>query len=61
MVFNLPGIAPLTDEEEKRIQKVIAADPDTWELSEESIKNARPFREVFPELYASAKERGLLK
>ena len=45
-------IPPLTDEEEAAIQRGIASDPDTWELSEEDLKNARPFSEVFPELYA---------
>lgn len=50
-----PDARPLTDEEEEEIQRAIASDPDTWELSEEDIKNARPFSEVFPEIYAKMK------
>ncbi|NNU48864.1 hypothetical protein G9X68_17355 [Rhizobium sp. WYCCWR 11279] len=39
---------PLTAEEEAEIQKMIAADPDSPELSDEELAKARPFREVFP-------------
>lgn len=48
-------IRPLTDEEEEEIQRAIASDPDTWEASEEDLRNARPFSEVFPEIYAKMK------
>lgn len=48
-------IRPLTDEEEEEIQRAIASDPDTWEASEEELRNARPFSEVFPEIYAKMK------
>ncbi len=42
-----------TDEEEAAIQRGIAMDPDSPELTEEFFKNARPAREVLPpELYA---------
>jgi uncharacterized protein (DUF4415 family) len=43
----------LTDEEEARIQKGIAEDPDNPEWTEEDFNNARPFAEVFPELAES--------
>ena len=44
---------PLTDEEEAEIQRMIASDPDNPELTDEQIAQARPFREVFPDLAAS--------
>jgi uncharacterized protein (DUF4415 family) len=43
-------IPPLTDEEEARIQKGIAQDPENPELTDEELANLRPFAEVFPEL-----------
>lgn len=43
-------IPALTDEEEARIQRGIAEDPDNPEWTEEDFQNARPFAEVFPEL-----------
>lgn len=46
---------PVTDEEEAEIQAGIAADPDNPEWTEEDFRNAKPFREVFPELYESWK------
>ncbi|WP_438751908.1 BrnA antitoxin family protein [Pararhizobium sp. O133] len=48
--FDIP---PITDEEEARIQAMIASDPDNPEWTEEDFKNARPFAEVFPELMES--------
>ncbi|NNU63794.1 hypothetical protein G9X67_00605 [Rhizobium sp. WYCCWR 11152] len=39
---------PLTDKEEAEIQKMIASDPDSPELTDEELAKARPFREVFP-------------
>lgn len=44
---------PLTDAEEAEIQAMIASDPDNPEMTEEELKELRPFREVFPELAAS--------
>jgi uncharacterized protein (DUF4415 family) len=46
---------PLTDEEEAEIQAMIASDPDNPEWTDEQIANARPFSEVFPDLYESIK------
>ena len=46
-------VPALTDEEEARIQRGIADDPDNPEWAEEDFKNARPFAEVFPELAES--------
>jgi uncharacterized protein (DUF4415 family) len=48
----------LSDEEEARVQRGIAADPDNPEWTEEDFKNARPFAEVFPDLAASRRGRG---
>ena len=42
---------PLTDEEEAKIQRQIASDPDAPEATDEQIAQARPFRDVFPEFY----------
>jgi uncharacterized protein (DUF4415 family) len=44
---------PLTDAEEADIQAMIASDPDNPEMTEEELKELRPFREVFPDLAAS--------
>ena len=46
-------IPALTDDEESRIQRGIAEDPDNPEWTEEDFRNARPFAEVFPELAES--------
>jgi hypothetical protein len=43
----------LSDAEEKRVQRGIAADPDNPEWTAEDFKRARPFAEVFPEFAAS--------
>lgn len=52
-------IAPLSDEEEARIQAGIAADPDNPEWTEADFKDARPFAEMFPDLMDSIrKSRG---
>jgi uncharacterized protein (DUF4415 family) len=48
-------LPPLTDEEEAAIQAGIAADPDNPEWTAADFKKARPFKEVFPELYESWK------
>lgn len=56
--MNTPNkhMRPLTDEEEAKIQVGIASDPDNPEWTEEDIKNARPFREMFPELAEQIRE-----
>ncbi|MDX3929133.1 MAG: BrnA antitoxin family protein [Shinella sp.] len=46
-------IEPLSDEDEARIQAGIAQDPDNSEWTEEDLRNARPFAEVFPDLMES--------
>ncbi len=45
----------LTDKEEAAIQKMIAADPDNPEITEEQIAQAKPFGKAFPKLMASIK------
>ena len=50
-----PEMRQLSDEEEEEFQRAIASDRDTWEVREEDLKTARPFREVFPEIYAKMK------
>ncbi|MYD35592.1 MAG: BrnA antitoxin family protein [Dehalococcoidia bacterium] len=51
-----------TDEEEAEIQRHIAEDPDTWELTEEDWVRARPAIEVDPELVEwSLRRRGKQK
>ncbi|MFZ2868903.1 BrnA antitoxin family protein [Zavarzinia sp.] len=44
---------PLSDAEEAEIQKMIASDPDAPELTDEQLKQGKPFREALPDLYAS--------
>ena len=46
-------IPPLTDEEEAEIQRQIADDPDSPELTDEELAQMRPFAEVFPDLAES--------
>ncbi|MBV9778040.1 MAG: BrnA antitoxin family protein [Acetobacteraceae bacterium] len=46
-----------TAEEDAAINRGIAADPDTWEWTEEDFKHARPASEVFPDLVADALKR----
>jgi uncharacterized protein (DUF4415 family) len=50
-----PLLPPITDEEEAAIQAGIAADPDNPEWTAEDFRDARPFKEAFPELYESWK------
>ena len=40
----------ISDEEEARIQRMIASDPDAPEATDEQLAQARPFAEAFPEL-----------
>jgi uncharacterized protein (DUF4415 family) len=51
----------ISDAEEKRIQRGIAADPDNPEWTAKEFKRAQPFAEVFPALAASRRVRGLQK
>lgn len=44
---------PLSDEDEAEIQRMIAADPDDEEATDEELARAKPFKEALPELYAS--------
>ena len=53
MGIHKQHIPPLTDEEEAEIQHQIADDPDAPELTDEEMKGARPFAEVFPDLMES--------
>jgi uncharacterized protein (DUF4415 family) len=48
----------LSDEEERRVQRGIAADPDNPQWTAEDFKRAKPFAEVFPDLAASRRGRG---
>lgn len=43
----------LTPEEEAEIQQLIESDLDAPEAIDEALANARPFRDVFPDLAAS--------
>ncbi len=45
-----PGTILTTDEEDSRIKKAIAADSDTFEMTDEMFAKARPVSEVHPEL-----------
>ncbi|PRD58773.1 hypothetical protein DEV92_1011047 [Phyllobacterium myrsinacearum] len=47
---KLKNLLPFSDEEEVRIQRGIAEDADNPELTDEEMRQMRPFREVFPEL-----------
>jgi uncharacterized protein (DUF4415 family) len=49
------NIRPLSDEEEAEIQRQISSDPDAPEATDEQIRQARPFAEVFPEFAESIK------
>ncbi len=51
-------LSPNSPEEEARIQAGIAADPDTFEWTDEDFAQARPAAEVMPpELYQALVER----
>jgi hypothetical protein len=43
-------LPPITDADEARIQAGIADDPDNPEVTAEQTRDARLFREAFPEL-----------
>ena len=40
----------ISDAEEARIQKMIASDPDSPELTDDDIASAKPFAEAFPKI-----------
>lgn len=40
----------ISDEEEARIQRMIASDPDAPEATDEQLAQARPFTDAFPTL-----------
>ena len=46
-------IPPISDEEEARIQALIASDPDAPEATDEQLSQARPFAEAHPDLMGS--------
>ena len=48
----------LSDDEEARVQRGIAADPDNPEWTAEDFTRAKPFAEMFPDLAASRRARG---
>lgn len=50
MTTHRKPVPPISDEEEARIQAMIAADPDDEETTDEQLAQARPFVEAFPEL-----------
>lgn len=43
----------VTDEREAEIRRMIASDPDAPEATADQLAASRPFKEVFPDLYAS--------
>ena len=49
-------VPEISDEEEAEIQAGIAQDPENPEWTEEDLKRARPFAEVFPELLKGIEE-----
>jgi len=55
---NNKQIRELTDEEEARIQRGIALDPDNPELTAEDFAQMRPAREVLPPEFFEMVERG---
>jgi hypothetical protein len=50
MTKRWPDFPPLTDEEEAEIQRQIAANPDTFEASDEELRRPYTFAEIFPKL-----------
>ena len=40
----------ISDAEEARIQKMIASDPDSPELTDNDMASAKPFAEAFPQI-----------
>jgi|SaaInlV_200m_DNA_3_1039701.scaffolds.fasta_scaffold74352_1 uncharacterized protein (DUF4415 family) len=56
-----PGIIIPTDEEDRLINEGIAADPDTFEITDEMFAKARPASEAHPEIVEWYKKRSLDK
>ncbi len=50
MTDDRKPVPPISDEEEARIQAMIAANPDDEESTDEQLAQARPFTDVFPKL-----------
>lgn len=46
-------IPDLTDAEEAEIQRQIALDPDDEDVTDAQLGTGKPFRQSFPDLYAS--------
>jgi uncharacterized protein (DUF4415 family) len=46
-------VPPISDEEEARIQALIASDPDAPEATDDELARARPFAEAHPDLMES--------
>ena len=53
MTSKFKHLPPLTDDEEAEIQRQIALDPHDYESSDDDLRKAKPFAEVFPELAAN--------
>ncbi len=53
MSIRFSSKRPLTDAEEGDVQRMIEADPDAPEATQDELAQARPFREVFPGLAGS--------
>jgi len=53
MSIKFSSRRPLTDEEEAKIQEMIASDPDNPQLTDEQIAGLRPMRKVLPALAAN--------
>ena len=53
MKQNIIPVPPISDEEEARIQALIAGDPDAPEATDEQLARAKPFAEAHPDLMES--------
>lgn len=53
MPIKFSSKRPMTDEEEAEIPKMIAADPDNPEITNNQLREGRPFRTTFPDLALS--------